>query len=168
MNFNRGVKKQSEDQIRTGLLQLAHNCAAFEEMAILGEGNVSGRLNDQRFLLKAGGTQLRSLTSDQLVEVESREIIDSLDGPNLDAQQIEALLLESRLNRNALKPSVETLFHAWLLTLPGIGFIGHSHPNHVNQLLCSPHAKELAERRLFPDQIIYCGKQPVFVSYSEA
>lgn len=152
-------------QVRDSLLELSHHAATFEDMAILGEGNVSGRVNDECFLIKASGTQLSTLTSNQLVEVKSQVILDSLGTQGFDDDQVEALLLESRRDPESLKPSVETLFHACLLQHPGIEYVGHTHPIHVNQLLCSPQAKEFAERRLFPDQIVYCGTESILIPY---
>ncbi|QDT00885.1 short chain dehydrogenase [Adhaeretor mobilis] len=144
---------------------MAHQVAQFEEMAILGEGNVSGQLDADRLLIKASGTQLGTLTTDQLVEVNSQVILKSLDGADTGDEGVESLLLESRANPDALKPSVETLFHSWLLELPGIHFVGHTHPICVNQLLCSPRAEDYAKRRLFPDQIVYCGQESVLIPY---
>ena len=157
--------EKHEANVCEGLIALAHRAATFEQMAILGEGNVSGQLDANRFLIKASGTQLSTLTANQLVEVNSQIILDPLAGEDTDDDNVEALLLASRVNPDALKPSVETLFHAWLLELPDVAFVGHTHPVCVNQLLCSPRAKDFAEQRLFPDQIVYCGKQSVLVPY---
>ena len=153
------------DSNRRDLLELSHHLGAFEQMAILGEGNVSGRLCDDRLLIKASGTQLGTLTADQLVEVDGRPILEAMSNENTSDAEIEALLLESRVDPEALKPSVETLFHAWLLGLPNVEAVGHTHPIAVNQLLCSPRAKEFAERRLFPDHIVYCGSESVLIPY---
>ncbi|WP_238476506.1 class II aldolase/adducin family protein [Bythopirellula goksoeyrii] len=147
------------------LLELSHRIGTTEQMAILGEGNVSGQLNADQFLIKASGTELGSLTENQLVAVHSKPILKALKGSNVEDDEIEDLLLTSRVDSTALKPSVETLFHAWLLQLPHVLFVGHTHPVCVNQVLCSPRAKEFAEHRLFPDQIVYCGAESVLVPY---
>ena len=34
--------------------------------------------------------------------------------------------------------------------------MGHTHAPAVNGILCSPRARELAERRVFPDEIVCC------------
>ncbi len=57
------------------------------------------------------------------------------------------------------------MFHAWLLTLPGVNFVGHTHPVSVNALLCSPLAETFAGNRLFPDEIVCCGPESVLVPY---
>lgn len=153
------------EQVRENLLELSHHATIFEDMAILGEGNVSGQLSDDYFLIKASGTQLSTLTSKQLVEVKLQVILDSLNTNDFDDEQVESLLLDSRKDPESLKPSVETLLHACLLQHPGVSYVGHTHPIHVNQLLCSPRAEDFAERRLFPDQIVYCGSKSVLIPY---
>lgn len=157
--------EKHELDVREELLELAHLAGTYEKMAILGEGNVSGRIDDERFLIKASGTQLGTLTASQLVEVKSQPILAALTSGNTSDGDVEALLLASRVDLEALKPSVETLFHAWLLQLHDVEFVGHTHAICVNQLLCSPQAKEFAERRLFPDHIVYCGKESVLIPY---
>src|SRR5207249_61492 len=37
----------------------------------------------------------------------------------------------------------------------------------VNQILCSPLARDFAERRLFPDEIVCCGPASAFVEYTD-
>ena len=37
----------------------------------------------------------------------------------------------------------------------------------MNQILCSPRAREFAEKRACPDEIVMCGVESVFVPYAE-
>jgi len=83
----------------------------------------------------------------------------------MDDAALKRLLLDARVDAEALQPSVESLFHAWLLQAPGVNYVGHTHPIAVNQILCSPRAEDFAAKRLFPDQIVYCGAESVLVSY---
>jgi len=82
-------------------------------------------------------------------------------------EDVERLLLESRVDQNAAKPSVEGLFHAYLLSLPGVSFVGHVHAIAVNQILCSPRAEDYATKRAFPDEIVCCGTESVLVPYTD-
>jgi rhamnose utilization protein RhaD (predicted bifunctional aldolase and dehydrogenase) len=82
--------------------------------------------------------------------------------PDLD---LEMALLDARINKHAKKPSVESMFHAWLLTLEGVNFVAHCHPIMCNQILCSPRARDFAEHRMFPDEVTCCGSKSVFVPY---
>ena len=54
-----------------------------------------------------------------------------------------------------------------MLTLPGVEFVGHTHPVAVNALLCSSRAAEFAQRRIFPDEIVCCGPESVLVPYTD-
>ena len=40
-------------------------------------------------------------------------------------------------------------------------------PIHVNQILCSPRAREFAARKLFPDDVVCCGPASLFISYTD-
>lgn len=135
------------------------------DLAILGEGNTSARIDPKRFWVKASGRSLHGLQPDGLVECQAEPILHLLECDNPSDAEVEAALYACRVDAKALKPSVETLFHAWLLTLPGVEFVGHTHPVAVNQILCSPHATEFATRRLFPDEVVCCGAESVLVDY---
>jgi len=154
------------EQIRAYLLEMAATLGDSREMAIFGEGNISGRLADDTFLVKASGVGLASLREEHLVEVERKPLVAVIeqDGVIRD-EEVEQLLLDARRDRQALKPSVESLFHAWLLGLPDVHFVGHTHAIAVNQILCSPRARDFATKRLIPDQIVYCGAESVLVPY---
>lgn len=151
---------------RAALTALAADVAHADGMAILGEGNVSARLDDECFLVKASGTSLATLRPEHLVDVRSRPLLDAVAGDEvLDDGAMERLLLDARTDPAALKPSVESLFHAWLLQLDGVHVVAHTHPIAVDQILCSPHARAFADGRLIPDQIVYCGAASVLVPY---
>jgi rhamnose utilization protein RhaD (predicted bifunctional aldolase and dehydrogenase) len=62
---------------------------------------------------------------------------------------------------------VEAVFHAWLLTLPGVKYVGHAHATTVNQILCSPRARDFAVNRMFPDEIVCCSSASVLVPYTD-
>jgi rhamnose utilization protein RhaD (predicted bifunctional aldolase and dehydrogenase) len=55
--------------------------------------------------------------------------------------------------------------HAYLLSLPGVSFVGHTHPTAVNSILCSANAREAVSGRLFPDEIVCCGPAVCFIEY---
>jgi rhamnose utilization protein RhaD (predicted bifunctional aldolase and dehydrogenase) len=155
------------DQIGA-LLALSRDLGAeHRALAILGEGNTSARLSDLTFVVKASGSSLRALGEADLVECRFAPLLAMLDRADLTDQQIEDELFACRVDSNAKKPSVEALFHAFLLSLDGISCVGHTHPIGVNQILCSDRARDFAARRLFPDEIVCCGPASVFVPYTD-
>ncbi len=150
------------------LLTLSHELGREDRsLAILGEGNTSTRTGDGRFLVKASGSNLATLAATGVTECRADPLLALLEQPGATDAEIEAALLASRAEPYARKPSVEAMFHAWLLGLPGIAFVGHTHPVSVNALLCSERAQEFATRRLFPDEIVCCGPSSVLVPYTD-
>lgn len=158
----------SNKDARSELLELSHFLGKEDrELAILGEGNTSAAIDDQTFLVKASGSSLQTLGEDDVVECRFDALLPLLDRDNLTDEEIEEALLACRVDSNAKKPSIETLFHAYLLSLPGVNFVGHTHSVPVNQILCSPMAETFATKKLFPDEIVCCGKRSVFIGYCD-
>lgn len=134
-------------------------------LAILAEGNTSMRVGPGEFAVKASGCNLASLSEEDITVCGSEEVLRLLQLKNPSDTQVDEALLAARVDRKAKKPSVESIFHAWLLTLDGVNFVGHTHPITVNQVLCSPRARDFAEHRVFPDEVVCCGPASVFVPY---
>ncbi len=55
--------------------------------------------------------------------------------------------------------------HAYLLGLPGVSMVGHTHPTALLSLLCLEGCAEMARQRLFPDEVVCCGPAAAFVPY---
>ena len=152
----------------TALLKLSHELGdPRQPLAILGEGNTSVRLSEKTFLVKASGSNLATLGKQDVVECKAPGLLELLDRTGLSDAAVDGALMKSRTDATAKKPSVEALFHAWLLTLPGVSFVGHTHAPAVNGILCSPRAREFATKRVFPDEIVCCDVESVFVPYTD-
>ena len=148
------------------MLALSHDLGREDrKLAILGEGNTSARISAETFVVKASGSNLASLAPAGVTECRFAGLLPLLDRKAMNDASIDAALLAARVNPSSKKPSVEAIFHAFLLTLPGVNFVGHTHPVAVNQLLCSKHAQTFAKRRLFPDEVVCCGVESGFVPY---
>jgi rhamnose utilization protein RhaD (predicted bifunctional aldolase and dehydrogenase) len=140
------------------------------DWAILGEGNTSARVDNETFLVKASGSQLGKLAAAQVSHVHFAPILEALNnGRDYGDDEVKDLLFSSCVDGGAsgLKPSVETLLHAFLLTLPDTHFIGHTHVTSINGLLCSARGWDAVQSggRLFPDEIVVCGVAPCCVPY---
>jgi rhamnose utilization protein RhaD (predicted bifunctional aldolase and dehydrogenase) len=150
------------------LINLSHEIGREDrDLAILGEGNTSTKLGAKQFAIKASGCSLGSLRREDITICDSAKILAILDKKSLGDAEIDQALFDSRVDGESKKPSTEAMFHAWLLTLEGVEFVGHCHPAGVNQILCSPRARDYAERRLFPDEVVCCGPTSVFVPYCD-
>ncbi|MBM3840869.1 MAG: class II aldolase [Verrucomicrobia bacterium] len=150
------------------LLQLSRAIGREDRhLAILGEGNTSAKLNGAQFAVKASGCSLATLSEADVTVCDSAKVLAILNQRNIRDEAIDQALMDSRVDGQGKKPSVEAMFHAWLLTLEGVGFVGHCHPVAANQILCSPRARDFAERRLFPDEVVCCGPASVFIPYTD-
>jgi len=137
------------------------------DLAMLGEGNTSALLADDLFLVKASGFTLREISEQGFVTMQRASAEALLDSDLHTDAEIAAGMQHTCVGESSRRPSVEAMMHAYLLGLPGIKFVGHTHPTSVNALLCSVRAEELAQTCLFPDQIVCCGPSPVFVPYTD-
>jgi rhamnose utilization protein RhaD (predicted bifunctional aldolase and dehydrogenase) len=162
------LQENTIQEKRSALLKLSQELGRQEHsLAILGEGNVSARLSEDTFIVKASGSSLATLQEPDLVHCSIGPLTPLLDKKDLSDDEIERALLACRVDPKSKKPSIETLFHVYLLGLRGIEFIAHTHPQAVNQILCSPMARAFGEHRLCPDQIVYCGVASAFVPYTD-
>lgn len=134
------------------------------DLALLAEGNTSTLAAEEgSFWVKASGQSMGSIAEDGFVRCRLEPLVAALDGSLSDAE-VRQVLAES-MAEGAGKPSVEAFMHAWLLTLPGVDWVGHTHPASLLPLLCRADARELAKRRLFPDEVVCCGPAACFVPY---
>ncbi|MDP2886682.1 MAG: class II aldolase/adducin family protein [Ignavibacteria bacterium] len=161
------MNNQLVDQ-RDALLKLSHDLGREDRgWAILGEGNASARIDGESFLIKASGSNLGALRKEEVVQCKSLQLLSLLDRRTATDQEVGSALYASRVGEEVKKPSVEAIFHAYLLSLPGIEFVGHTHAPAVNRILCSPRAREFAVRRIFPDEVVCCGSESVFIPYTD-
>lgn len=164
----RHAMSASDADLRPTLLSLSHELGREDRrLAILGEGNTSARVSADTFLVKASGSNLATLSPLGLTECRFSPLLALLDRKRAADAEVDEILFESRVDGAAKKPSVEAVFHAYLLTLPGVNFVGHTHAVTVNQILCTKHGRIFARRRICPDEVVCCGVESVFVPYAD-
>jgi rhamnose utilization protein RhaD (predicted bifunctional aldolase and dehydrogenase) len=135
------------------------------QQVILGEGNTSA-LDGSTLWIKATGHQMPTISHGGFVQVDLRKVIQILNAPKPSDSDLRELLNAARTDQGSPNyPSTETFMHAWLLTLPDVSFVAHTHPATTLGVMCGPRARQFAEQRFFPDQIVLCGPRSVFVPY---
>lgn len=137
------------------------------DYVILGEGNTSAVADEESFFVKASGVHLRDIEERGFVRVARQPVRWMLQKDAMTDEEIKSGLMEACADGSGQRPSVETFFHAVLLELEGVAFIGHTHPAAVNALLCSKQADRAIAGRLFPDEIVYCGPASAWVPYTD-
>ena len=158
---------QHETQVLSQLVELSNELGdPGLDYVILGEGNTSARIDEESFWVKASGTRLATMGEENFVQMSSAPLRELVKSMGLDDAAIEAGLLAARVDPDATQhPSVETLLHVLCLDLPGVEFVGHSHPTAINAVTCSTAFPQAFERRLFPDEIVVCGPVPLLIPY---
>ena len=157
----------TSEEILEQLTALSHHLGDPErDYAILGEGNTSARVDEDTFYVKASGQQLGTITPAGFCSVLFSRVLPAFEGAELTDAQVKTVLKQSKADDDSeVMPSVETFLHAYLLTLPNIHFVGHTHPAAINSILCSRQSREAIAGRLFPDEIVCCGVAPCYVEY---
>lgn len=138
------------------------------DLAILGEGNTSARVDAETFFVKASGTTLATAEAASFVQCRFDKALAAVTGPDLSDTEVRAALEACRVDPAEKRmPSVETFLHAYLLSLRDINWVGHTHPSAVNAILCSKVSREAVSGRLFPDEIVCCGPAICYVEYTD-
>ena len=137
-----------------------------QDCAILGEGNASVRASDETFLVKASGTELGTLDENGLIEVNYRHSLSMIDNEIMSDDEVRQALSHARTNPDEVRmPSVETPLHAVCLAMDDVRFVGHTHPTAINAFTCSNDFEAALSSRLFPDEIVVCGMEPLLIPY---
>jgi rhamnose utilization protein RhaD (predicted bifunctional aldolase and dehydrogenase) len=153
------------------LVALTHRLGDPQEgLAILAEGNTSTTVgaDPDSFWVKASGLHMATIEVSGFVHVRRAPMLASLRESKLDDLAVKEVLAAARVDSNEKQmPSVETFMHAYLLGLPGVSWVGHTHPKRLLAILSRPSASHEAERRLFPDEVVCCGPATAFVPYTD-
>lgn len=153
-------------EILKGLIRLSHELGREDrQLAILGEGNVSADLGDGTFYVKASGSQLGTIDAKGFTRVHIEPVLEALDSSNKSDDEVRKILENSRVDKKASLPSVETFLHAICLREGGAKWVGHTHPVSVLKIICSKLGAEPFRRHIFPDAIVVCGRHQATVPY---
>ena len=64
-------------------------------------------------------------------------------------------------------PTTDALLYAYLLGFDGATMAAHVHPVEINQITCSPRARQFADRRSVPNEITAFGSAMLLVPYAD-
>jgi len=138
------------------------------DLVILGEGNSSARADAETFWVKASGSSMQGIDRQGFVRMRFEPVLTMLEGKGLSDEQVKQGLIAAKSDPTAAEhPSIETMLHALALNLPGVSFVGHTHPVAVNAILCSRGAEEAVQGRIFPEEVTFCGPAPAYVRYAD-
>src|ERR1700756_1231006 len=82
--------------VRSRLIELSREFGQ-ARWAILGEGNTSGRIDQNVFTVKSSGSSLGTLREIELTDCYFDKLLPALDRERVSEQEIEEILLDSRV-----------------------------------------------------------------------
>ncbi len=154
------------NELLHSLVKLSHELGREErQLAILGEGNTSARIDENTFWVKASGSQLGTITEAGFTQVKMDAILALVERDHMSQEEVQAIWPEVMVDPQQKRPSVETFLHALCLSEGGACWVAHTHPISCNAILCSRLGAEPFLRHLFPDGIVVCGRYPAVVPY---
>jgi rhamnose utilization protein RhaD (predicted bifunctional aldolase and dehydrogenase) len=158
-----------QNDILRQLIAMSNNLGKPElDYAIMGEGNTSAQVDADTFYVKVSGSELRTASEKSFVRCSTGRVLALMDVPDLDDRKTKEGLVAAKVDpADPGHPSIEALLHALCLRLPGVDFVGHTHPVAINAITCSVNFVEAFSGRLFPDEIVVCGPAPVLVPYTD-
>ncbi len=133
-------------------------------LTLHGEGSCAAKVSDARFLVSARNVPLSKLAASDLVAVETRKMLKSLDAETPPEEPEGAPLIKDERPEASLDASI----YAYVFTLEGVRFAAHTQPVEVNQILCSPRARQFSDRRTYHEEVIACGASSVLIPYMDA
>jgi rhamnose utilization protein RhaD (predicted bifunctional aldolase and dehydrogenase) len=157
-----------QSQLLAEVVELSHQLGREDrQLTILGEGNTSVLESDEAFWVKGSGSHMGSIQPEQFSHCSLNAVLDMVNDPDMSEVEVDRRLRASLIEPTRPKPSIETLLHALCLTLGGAKFVGHTHAEACNQLLCSRLGADPFLKHIFPDAVVVCGRIPMVVPYME-
>jgi rhamnose utilization protein RhaD (predicted bifunctional aldolase and dehydrogenase) len=136
------------------------------DAVILGEGNTSAKVDSQTFYVKGSGCQLQTMAATDFVHLRFADLLPLLERPSVSEAELTAAYENAKVDKTQQRrPSVEALFHALCLQLPGVTAVAHSHATAVNGLTCGKGWPHTLAGRMCPDEAVVMGPDSVFVPY---
>ena len=144
------------------LLDLAHWAGTHPARLVLGvEGAVAATLPSGTLAVSAAHANLARLEPGGLVELDMARARCLLELDEAGPEQIA----EAQINPAGPAPGADLFLFAELFALEGVRFALHTQPIPVNQIVCSPRARQFSDRRNLPHEIVACGQSSLLVPF---
>jgi len=145
------------------LIDLAHRLGNHPaRLAIWNEGSVAARVPGGKFVVSAACANLGRLDARGLVELDLPKVQAFIGQDEVSSEDFAETLLDT----DSPPVTADVFTFADLFAFESISFAAHTQPIAVNQILCSPRARQFADRRNLPHEILACGQASVLVPFS--
>jgi len=145
------------------LIELAHRIGNHPARLVLwNEGAVAASQPTGKLVVSAGGSSLARLDARHLVQLDLAKTQALVHQDAITEED----LAEAGADPEALPPCADVFTFADLFGFEGVRFAAHTQPVAVNQVVCSPRARQFADRRNLPHEILACGSASVLVPFA--
>ncbi len=146
----------------TDLISLAHYLGNHPaRLAIWSEGSVASKLASGKIAVSAAGANMARLHPHEAVELDHARMQALMTKDAVSDEEIA----DAKSDPQSPAPTTDALMYADLFAFDGIRFAAHTQPIPVNSVICSPRARQFADRRNLPHEIIVCGPASVLVPF---
>jgi len=144
------------------LIELAHRIGHHPaRLAIWNEGSVAAKIPGNKIAVSAMAANMARLDARHMVEMDLAKTQALIALDSVTDEQIA----EAKAVPDSLPPCADALAFADLLAADGLIYAAHTQPIPVNQVICSPRARQFADRRNLPHEILSCGLASVLVPF---
>jgi len=148
------------------LTTLARRLGSHPARLVLGsEGAVAEAHPGGKFSVSAAGANLGRLGPEDIVKFDLPAVQALLAQDPAQDDAAQEALNGAIAEANRPQPAASVFLFADLFALEGVKFAAHTQPVPVNQILCSPRARQFSDRRNLPDEILACGVASVLVPF---
>jgi len=149
--------------ISSELIDLAHQVGAHPaRLALWTEGSVGALLPSGKLAVSAINTSLAHLSANDLVELDLAKTQAFLSKDEVSDEE----LIDAGMDPEGPRPCGDVFAFADLFAFEGVRFAAHTQPVTINQITCSPRARQFADRRSLPYEIISCGPASVLAPFA--
>jgi ribulose-5-phosphate 4-epimerase/fuculose-1-phosphate aldolase len=146
------------------IIQLARSLAEHpSRMVLWDEGSCAVKLSADRFLVTRRGATLARVGENDIVEMNLHAMAEIAAAETATDEE----LIAARIRSGSPEPSTDAALYGYLFSVEGAAFAAHTHPVEVNQILCSPRARQFADRRALPGEVVACGVAALLAPYAD-
>jgi len=147
------------------LPELAHTLGVHpSRLVIWNEGSCAVKTSATCYRVTVAGANLASLKPSESVELDLAKMTDLLAGDTAGDEELSTARISPGETAVA---STDALLYAYLLGFEGVTLVAHLHPVEINQITCSPRARQFADRRSVPNEITAFGSAMLLVPYAD-
>jgi rhamnose utilization protein RhaD (predicted bifunctional aldolase and dehydrogenase) len=146
------------------LIELAQTLGTLPARPVIcREGSCAVKLSGTTYAVTPSGARLAMLAEGAPVELDLDKMTGFLATETVSDEELAA----ARITPGDATASSDALLYAYLFGFDGVTFAAHVHPVEINQITCSPRARQFADRRSVPHEITAFGSAMLLVPYAD-